>query len=87
VPRPPDLDDVRDLHQSLIPLIPAFFIAISALTTIRHKRIIIEATNDIGNGKIRDTIKTVTTEAKNQAKYFFPNGLSLVLLIDTFWPL
>jgi len=54
---------------------------------LRAKITIIDATNDIGNGKMRDTIKTVTTETKNQARNFFPKGLSLALFIDTFWPL
>jgi hypothetical protein len=81
-----DSDDVRYLYQPLIPPIPAFFIAISALTTLRAKITIIETTNDIGNGKTRDTIKTVIIETKNQATYFLPKGLSLALLIDTFWP-
>jgi hypothetical protein len=87
MPRPPDSDNVRDLYQHLIPPIPAFFIVISALMTLRHKMTIIETTNDIGNGKTRDTIKTVTTETKSQARYFLPKALSLDLLIDTFWPL
>jgi hypothetical protein len=78
---------VRYLYQPLIPPIPAFFIAISALMTLRDKMTIIETTNDIGNGKTRDTIKTVTTETNNQARYFLPKGLSLDSLIDPLWPI
>ena len=55
--------------------------------TLSDKITIIEATNDIGNGKTKDTIQTVTTETNSQAKYFFPKGLSLALLIDNFWSL
>jgi hypothetical protein len=76
---------VRDLYQALIPPIPAFFIAISALMTLRTKITITDAINDIGNGKMRDTINTVNTERKNQARYSFAKGLSLALLIDTIW--
>jgi hypothetical protein len=87
VPPRLDSDEVSDLYQSLIPPIPAFFIVISALMTMSDKITIIEATNDIGNGKTNDTIKTVTTETNSQARYFLPKGPSLALLIDTFWSL
>ncbi len=83
VPRQPDSDDLRDLNQHLIPPIPDFFIAMSALITLRVRRIMLDTMNDIGNGKTSDTIKTVTTEIKSQAKYLFPTGLSLAFLIDT----
>ena len=55
--------------------------------TLSDKITIIEATNDIGNGKTNDTIKTVTMETNSQARYFLPKGPSLALLIDTFWSL
>lgn len=87
VPRQPESDDSTDLNQSLIPPIPDFFIAISALITQRLRRTIIDTMNDIGNGKTSDTIKTVTTDTKSQARYLFPGVLSLASLIDTIWPL
>jgi hypothetical protein len=55
--------------------------------TLSAKITIIDATNDIGNGKMRDTIKTVITETKNHTRYFLANGLSLASLIDSLWPI
>lgn len=86
-PREADSEGVKDLNQPLIPPVPDFLIAISALITLRVRRTMIDTMNDIGNGRTSETINTVTTETKSQARYFFPNGLPLASLIDTIWPL
>jgi hypothetical protein len=64
----PDSKEEKDLYQPFIPPIPAFLNAISALMTLREKMTISETTNDIGNGKTKDSIITVTREMNNQAR-------------------
>jgi hypothetical protein len=82
----PDCKEENDLYQPLIPPIPAFFKAISALMILSEMMIISETINDIGNGKIKDTITTVTRDTNNQARFLFPPMLLLssALLINCF---
>lgn len=66
-PRPDSKDD-DDLYQPFIPPIPAFFNAISVLMIFREKMTISDTRNDIGNGKTKVRITTITTEISSQAK-------------------
>lgn len=83
----PDCREENDLYQPLIPPIPSFFKAISALMILSEMMIISETISEIGNGKIKDTITTVTREMNNQAiLLFLPNLLSSsALLISCFF--
>lgn len=81
----PDSEEETDLYQPFIPPIPAFFNTISALMILRERIKISETTIEIGKGKTRYTMMTVTKEISNQGASFLPLGLlSFALLMDNF---
>ena len=66
--RRPDSKEDNDFNQPLIPPIPAFLNDISVLMMLMQKMTIKPTTNDMGNGRTKDTMITATREIDSQAR-------------------